>query len=136
MIDKPTDSEMANLIGEEAFTAWKKLLAAIENIYDMNVVWNNGGKAWKYECKYSKGGKTLCGLYARQDAAGFMIIFGSAEREKVEGIRRDLCEKTVSVYDEAKTYHDGKWVMFPLDNELLEDYLKLLLIKRKPNKKG
>jgi len=36
---------------------------------------------------------------------------------------------------EAKTYHDGKWIMFELvDNTLFDDMRKLLAIKRKPNK--
>lgn len=134
MIEKPTDSEIVALIGEETFAVWKTLCATIENKYDMNIAWFSGGKAWKYECKYSKGGKTLFGLYARENAAGFMIIFGKAEREKVEEIRNELSEKTISVYDEAKTYHDGKWVIFPLVEELIEDYMRLLEMKRKPNR--
>lgn len=134
MIEKPTDSEMIALVGEETYTVWKTLCAAIENIYDMNVVWNNGGKAWKYECKYTKGGKTLCGLYARDNTVGFMIIFGGAERDKVEEIRNQLDKRTIRIYEEAKTYHDGKWVMFPLDEDLFDNYIKLLAIKRKPNR--
>lgn len=63
-----------------------------------------------------------------------MIIFGAAEREKVEEIRYELAEKTMAVYDEAKIYRDGKWVMFPLEEELFKDFIQLLAIKRKPNK--
>lgn len=62
MIEKPTDSEMVALIGKDEFEVWKTLYAAIEHKYNMNIAWNNGGKAWKYECKFSKGGRTLCGL--------------------------------------------------------------------------
>ncbi|HIW03480.1 MAG TPA: DUF3788 domain-containing protein, partial [Firmicutes bacterium] len=40
-----------------------------------------------------------------------------------------------AVYDQAKTYHDGKWMMFePKDTSMFNDFLKLLSIKRKPNK--
>ena len=39
-------------------------------------------------------------------------------------------------YEEAETYHDGKWVMFtPADTTDLGDYLKLLALKRRPNRK-
>lgn len=62
VIEKPTDSEMVSLIGKGENEVWKKLCATIEHKYDMNIAWFSGGKAWKYECKYSKGGKTLCGL--------------------------------------------------------------------------
>lgn len=67
---------------------------------------------------------------------GFMIIFGKEERAKVEEIRSSLSEAVCKKYDEAKTYHDGKWVMFePTDTSEFDDYLKLLAIKRKPNHK-
>lgn len=135
MIEKPLDSELEALIGLEAMGVWKEICDAIEREYDMNIAWNNGGKAWKYELKYSKGGKSLCALYAGENKSGLMIIFGGAERDKVETIRQELYEKTVAVYDEAKTYRDGKWVMFPLDKALIADYMRLLSIKRKPNKR-
>lgn len=134
MIEKPTDSEMIALIGAERLEVWKDFCVSIENRYEMNVAWNSGGKAWKYEYKFSRGGKTLCALYANGDKAGFMIIFGRAEREMVENIRRNLNDKTMAIYDEAKTYRDGRWVMFPLDKSLIADYIQLLAIKRKPNK--
>lgn len=134
MIEKPSDYELIALLGAEVVGVWKEICDNIESKYDMNIAWNNGGKAWKYECKYSRAGKTLCALYANENKSGLMIIFGGAERDKVETIRQELNEKTVAIYDEAKTYRDGKWVMFPLDKALIADYMRLLSIKRKPNK--
>lgn len=135
MIEKPSDKELITLLGAEVVGVWKEICASIESKYDMNIAWNNGGKAWKYECKYSRAGKTLCGLYANENKSGLMMIFGGAERDKVETIRQELNEKTMAVYDEATTYRDGKWVMFPLDKALIADYMRLLSIKRKPNRK-
>lgn len=38
-------------------------------------------------------------------------------------------------YDEATTFHDGKWIMFELKNtNLFSDMERLLQIKRKPNR--
>ena len=65
-----------------------------------------------------------------------MIIFGKDERKKFEDIRDTLSNAVCRQYDEAKTYHDGKWVMFePTSNDEFGDYIKLLAIKRKPNRK-
>ena len=65
-----------------------------------------------------------------------MIIFGKDERTKVEEIRNELSPSILETYDNAKTFHDGKWVMFePKSTELLDDYVQLLTIKRKPNRK-
>ena len=65
-----------------------------------------------------------------------MIIFGKEERTKIEDIRSTLSEPVCRRFDEAKIYHDGKWVMFePIDTFEFDDYMKLLAIKRKPNRR-
>lgn len=65
-----------------------------------------------------------------------MIIFGKDERAKFEDIRDTLSAAVCRQYDEAQTYHDGKWVMFePANTSEFDDYIKMLAIKRKPNRK-
>jgi hypothetical protein len=65
-----------------------------------------------------------------------MIIFGKDERQKFEENRQSYSEPVRKIYDEAKTYRDGKWVMFePVDTAMFDDFVKLLQIKRKPNRK-
>ena len=97
---------------------------------------NAGGRNWKYEYKYRRGGKTLCSLFAREKCIGFMIIFGKDERKKFEDIRTSLSDAVCRRYDEATVYRDGKWVMFePTDTSEFDDYIKLLAVKRKPNRK-
>lgn len=78
----PNAEEMTNLVGKPLYKVWNKLCALIDDKYDMDCVWNKGGKAWKYEYKYRRGGKTLCALYARENCIGFMIVFGKDERLK------------------------------------------------------
>lgn len=137
MLDKiPGSEEMTTLVGQDLYDVWQKLCIAIEEKYDMECLWNKGGKAWTYEYKYRRGGKTLCALYAKENCVGFMIIFGKDERAKVEAVREKLSEEVQKNYDEAKTYHDGKWVMFePVDTSMFDDFVQLLAIKRKPNRK-
>lgn len=136
MLEKPpTNEEMAALMGKNLFDLWNELRDLIEKKYEMEYLWNNGGKAWTYEYKYRRGGKTLCTLYARENCLGCMLIFGKEERAKVEANRESYSPQVQKIYDEAKTYHDGKWVMFELkDRSLLPELEKLLLLKRKPNR--
>lgn len=71
-----------------------------------------------------------------KNSLGFMIIFGKDERVKFEEIRETLSDPVCRQYDEATTYRDGKWVMFEqTDTYEFDDYMKLLAIKRKPNRK-
>ena len=132
----PDEKEMTALLGESLYNVWNQLCALIDEKYEMDCLWDKGGKAWTYEYKYRRGGKTLCALYARENCVGFMIILGKEERLKFEKDRENYSEEVQRVYDETKTYHDGKWMMFePTDTSLFGDFISLLSIKRKPNRK-
>lgn len=134
--NKPSQSIMTELLGQSLYHVWQALCSDIDEKYDMEQLWNTGGKKWTYEYKYRRGGKNLCSLYAKRNCVGFMIIFGKDERVKFEAIRDTLSNAVCRKYDEAQTYHDGKWVMFePTDTTEFDDYMKLLAIKRKTNRK-
>ncbi|MEE0200292.1 MAG: DUF3788 domain-containing protein [Muricomes sp.] len=137
MLDKmPNMDDMTALIGSSLYDVWQKLCTAIDEKYDMDRIWNSGGKAWTYEYKYRRGGKTLCALYARENCVGFLVILGKDERVKFEAVRSEYSESVQKVYDDSKTYHDGKWLMFePVDTFLFGDFMRLLAVKRRPNRK-
>ena len=132
----PNTDELTALIGKSLYDVWNKLCALIDGNYDMDCLWNQGGKAWKYEYKYRRGGKTLCSLYARENCIGFMIVFGKDERSKFEVEKESYSKEVQEIYDNTHTYHDGKWIMFePTDTTLFNDFVRLLSVKRKPNRK-
>ena len=132
----PDEERMTALVGTSLYKVWNSLSALIAEHYDMGPSWDKGGKAWTYEYKYRRGGKTLCGLYARGNCIGFLVILGKDERLKFEQERETFSAEVQRIYDETRTYHDGKWLMFePTDISLFDDFIRLLRIKRKPNKK-
>ena len=137
MLDQiPREEEMTALVGRALYDVWNKLCTLIDETYEMDRLWGKGGKAWSYEYKYRRGGKTLCALYARENCVGFMIVLGKDERSKFEADRENYAKEVQERYDAAQTYHDGKWIMFePVDTSLFPDFMRLLSIKRKPNKK-
>lgn len=137
MLEKiPTEEDLTALLGQKLFSVWQALARLLDETYEMDRLWNNGGKAWTYEYKYRRGGKTLCGLYAKEACLGFLVILGKEERARFEASREGFSKEVQDLYDEAKTYHDGKWIMFqPTDTTLFEEFLRLLAMKRKPNKK-
>ncbi len=90
----------------------------------------------KDELKFRRGGRTILTIYIREDRFDFLVIFGKSEREKFENQRENFSLEICNIYDNSKTYHDGKWMMIAVDNlEILEQIKKLVLIKRKPNRK-
>lgn len=131
----PTPETLEALTGKELYDLWTSLHQLIEQKYNMEQMWNHGGKKWTYEYKYRRGGKTLCALYAKEQTIGFMVILGKDERTKFESMREMFSNAAQKIYDETTTFHDGKWLMFELkDSSLLNDIERLLSIKRKPNR--
>ena len=131
----PTPETLEALTGKELYDLWTSLHQLIEQKYNMEQMWNRGGKKWTYEYKYRRGGKTLCALYAKEQTIGFMVILGKDERTKFESMREMFSNAAQKIYDETTTFHDGKWLMFELkDTSLFNDIERLLSIKRKPNR--
>ena len=131
----PTPETLEALTGKELYDLWTSLHQLIEQKYNMEQMWNHGGKKWTYEYKYRRGGKTLCALYAKEQTIGFMVILGKDERTKFESMREMFSNAAQKIYDETTTFHDGKWLMFELkDTSLFNDIERLLSIKRKPNR--
>ena len=131
----PTPETLEALTGKELYDLWTSLHQLIEQKYNMEQMWNHGGKKWTYEYKYRRGGKTLCALYAKEQTIGFMVILGKDERTKFESMREMFSNAAQKIYDETTTFHDGKWLIFELkDTSLFNDIERLLSIKRKPNR--
>lgn len=90
----------------------------------------------KDELKFRKSGKTILTIYIRDDRYDFLVFFGKAEREKFEIQCGDFPQTIQDIYDSSKTYHDGKWMMIPVDNlKTLEAVKQMIMIKKKPNRK-
>lgn len=90
----------------------------------------------KSELKFRQGQKTILTVYIHDDKFTFLIIFGKKEREYFELHRDDFSQYINDYYDNSRTYHDGKWMYIDVSTlEQLEDVKKLVLIKKKPNRK-
>lgn len=135
-MDRPARNEIENLIGEATIELWEQLEKAIDGQYEMDKYWNKGFGDWVYEYKYRKSGKTLCTFYAKQDVANILIIFGKTEREKFEQQREYFSEELLTLYESTQIHYDGKWLWIPIDEKLsVEDILRMLKLKRRPNRK-
>ncbi len=95
------------------------------------------GKYYDIDClKFRQGKKTILSINIHEDHYDFQIIFGKAERDKFEARRGEFPDSIQELYDEAHTYHDGKWMLIRVDNlETLEVVKKMIMIKKIPNRK-
>lgn len=132
----PTAREIEDWIGAKAYKLWNRLTAFIEARYPgvFQPEWLYGGKKQGWSLRYKKS-KSFCTLFPEKNRFNIQIVFGAEEREKVEAIRGKISSPTLNAYDDAKTYHDGKWLYLSVDSERVEkDIENFLTVKRKPKK--
>ena len=132
----PVDQEVAAWIGEAAYAYWQELVRLIERGYPevFTPQWLFGGRKHGWSLRYKKS-KSFCTLIPERDRFALLIVFGAEERAKVEALRESLSEITCAAYDEAATYHDGKWLLLTIDNDqAVKDTMLLLAIKRRPKR--
>ena len=135
-MDMPARDDMEALLGKDIAEIWERLEESIDELYEMDKYWNKGFGDWVYEYKYRRGGKTLCTFYAKQGVANLLIVLGKAEREKFEQQWEYFSEGILTLYESTKVLYDGKWMWIPIDEKLeIEDILRMLRIKRRPNRK-
>ena len=77
----PTQSTMTELLGQSLFEVWQELCSAIDEKYDMERLWNTGGKNWTYEYKYRRD------VYKRQEMNKTLkISFSLKNTYRVNGV--------------------------------------------------
>ena len=121
-----------------ASSAWEKLVGYVRYYYIMDEQWVEGNPTHKnYNNLYvRRSGKSLIMFGIREGYFIACIVLGKDEREKFENQRENFGKVVCKEYDEAETYHDGKWLAFDVcDESLIDDIIRLIHIKRKPNRK-
>ena len=130
----PTDAEISGWIGRKAYAYWQQVKKFIEQFYPavFDPEWIYGGKKHGWSLRYKKS-KSFCTLIPEKKRFALLIVFGAGEREKVDEVKESLSQQTRKAYDQAATYHDGKWLRVSIDNDrVVEDIKILLAVKRKP----
>ena len=130
----PSDSEIAEWMGKDAFKYWEKISQLIDKFYPNTFTpeWLFGGKKHGWSLRYKKS-KSFCTLIPEKNRFVLLIVFGAKERENVETIKKSLSPITRKAYDEATTYHDGKWLLITVNNKkIVDDVIQLLAVKRRP----
>ena len=117
----------------QARQAYEELRAYIEENNPMMEVQEGGpSKYGKSMLRYRRSG-SFCTLYEQEAGFHLLIVLGAKEREKFEARAGEFLPETLRQYEAATTFHDGKWVYFNVeDGSALEDYRKILAIKRRP----
>jgi hypothetical protein len=92
--------------------------------------WLYGGKKRGWSLRYKKA-KAFCTLLPEYRRLSVLIVLGGAEWEKFEERRYAWRSQLVKLYDEVKTYPDGKWLTVGISStDDWHDVTELLTMKR------
>ena len=134
----PDDGAVRQWIGPEAFGRWAGLRNWIDELYPGVFApdWLYGGKNRGWSLRYKKT-RAFCTLVPEFGQFSAVVVMGRAEREKFEERRYVWRPQLIKLYDEAKTYIDGKWLTVAISSaDDLHDVTELLTIKRPPPSRG
>jgi hypothetical protein len=132
--EPPDDSAIREWIGPEAFDHWTELRTWIDEFYPGVFApdWLYGGKNRGWSLRYKKT-KAFTTLVPEDRRFSAVVVMGRAEREKFEERRYAWRPQLVKLYDDAKTYIDGKWLTLAISSaDDLHDVTDLLTMKRPP----
>ncbi len=142
LIDKssiPNEKTVAKFIGTDNHKRWKRLLKFIDENYEgvfKQNEWLYGGKKNGWYLRFKKS-KSFCSLIPEENKFLLQIVFGAEEREKTELILKELDPEIRKKYKDAKIFFDGKWMLLDFNRDnMIDDVIKLLMIKRKPKVKS
>lgn len=123
--------EINTQLTPESVDAWVKLVGHIRVYYKMDELWDG-----KDELKFRCAGKTFVTLYLRKGYFTVLLIYGKAEREVFEAEANTYPTVLRNLFETSHTYHDGKWMSLDVqDSSVIPDLIRMLTIKKKPNRK-
>jgi hypothetical protein len=134
----PDDDTVRDWIGAAAFKHWVELRNWIEVFYPATFSpdWLYGGKKRGWSLRYKKT-RAFCTLLPEYRRFSVLVVLGEAERAKFQERRQVWRPQFVELYDEARTYPDGKWLTIAISSAAdRHDVMELLMMKRPPRSGG
>lgn len=131
----PPDERMVrDWLGRDAFEHWAKLRSWIAESYPGVFApdWLHGGKNRGWSLRYTKG-KALCTFVPAYRLFSVLVVLGGAERERFEERRYFWSPRLLELYDETRTYRDGKWLTVAVSSaDHRDEVIELVSMKRPP----
>ena len=138
IVDKsapPDDRAVRDWIGPDTFEHWTELEGWIEAFYPGVFAheWTYGGKIGGWSLRYIKT-TAFCTLIPEYKRFSVVVVLGGAERDRFVERRHLWRPHLIELYDDAQTYHDGKFLRVAIaTTDDRRDLTELLTMKRPPS---
>ena len=139
MLDKehePSEKDIFGYLGNNAKEAWADIISFLKTNYDFLPELDFGGAKYGWSIRYRRSGKSLCTLYPEKGSFTILIVLGKKEVIEFKEKISDFSEAVIALFNNARQFHDGRWLWIRvLKKPDAEDVKRLLIIKRKPKNK-
>jgi len=126
----PTEKDFLALIGPKA-ELWSEIRAYLTSHYDHKPELSVGKKEYDWTIRYRKFGKTLVTLGPEPGGLCVLVVLGKEEIAKAGQAK--LNKYVQDIFENAKQYHDGRWLWIrPRNKSDLNSVIALLAVKRIP----
>lgn len=111
-----------------------RLVDAVLSRYNVDEFYNVKTEYYDYELRLAKGSKTLCSFLFNKKKVDVMIVLTPKDILKFNNAHMLFPKNIVDLCDESPVFCDDKWLRIP--TEILDEdtLLRLLEIKKAPNK--
>lgn len=110
----------------------KEVVPTEEQIYTLI-----GGKNYGWNVRYRRSGKTLFAMFPEKEGFTVLLVLGKKEIEAYTARMEEFGTTFKSVYEAAAQFHDGRWLWIKVHAiDELKDIEQMILIKKKPKKRG
>jgi hypothetical protein len=121
---------MLKRVGSKA-KLWEEFRAYLAGHYEHEPVLSVGKKEYDWTIRYRKGGKTLVTLMPEENGFCVLVVLGKDEVAKTKDLKLNAFVK--KVFQNAKQFHDGRWLWLrPQNMQDMTAIKELLTVKRKP----
>lgn len=139
MLDKehePSEGDIFSYLGNNAREAWVDIVSFLKTNYDFLPELDFGGAKYGWSIRYRRRGRSLCTLYPEKGSFAILIVLGKKEVIEFKEKTGDFSERFIALFNNARQFHDGRWLWIRvLEKSDAEDVKRLLIIKRKPRNK-
>lgn len=134
---QPSEAAMADWIGLPVVEEWMALRNFLEEAYEIEPVFNPGGKRYGWNLQYRKGGRPLCEIYPERGSFTALVVLGKAELEQAMAKLETFGTLVRQALTETPRYHDGCWMYIRVVSnhtchQDVQDIKQLIMFKRKP----
>ncbi|WZL71960.1 DUF3788 domain-containing protein [Clostridiaceae bacterium 35-E11] len=133
----PSYDEILDYMNQPARILWQEMNSFIQQRYNTSpkITYSKCSGKPGWNVKYQKSGRSLCTLYPEQEGFVVLVVITLELMPVIEGISTEFHPSILEMIRTAKPLNGTVWLMIPVEDQVILDDVKQLLLLKHENKK-